>query len=54
MRGWIDLILSNLKHIAKILREDGGYLLMKDDFQVPVSRTKKEQFMNLVKDRFIQ
>jgi two-component system, LytTR family, response regulator len=46
--------IINLKCVAKIMREDGGYLLMKDDFKVPISRGKKEQFMNLVKDRFIQ
>ena len=46
--------IINLKHISKILKEDGGFILMKDGIQVPISRNKKEQFMDLVKDRFIQ
>lgn len=46
--------IINFRHIARILREDGGYLLMKDDYKVPISRNKKEQFMKMVKDRFIQ
>jgi len=46
--------IINLRHVAKILKKDGGYLLMKDDSEIPISRSKKELFMNLVKDRFIQ
>ncbi len=46
--------IINLKYITKILKEDGGYLLMRDDCKVPISRSKKEQFMKLVKSRYIQ
>ena len=46
--------IINLNHVSKILKEDGGYLLMKDGYKVPISRSKKEEFMTLVKDRFIQ
>lgn len=46
--------IINLKYIAKIVKEDGGYLLMKDQGKVPISRSKKDQFMKLVKDRFLQ
>jgi two-component system LytT family response regulator len=46
--------IINLQHVEKILKEDGGYLLMKDDCKIPISRSKKELFMNLVKNRFIQ
>ena len=46
--------IINLKHVEKILKEDGGSLLMKGDCKIPISRSKKELFMNLVKDRFIQ
>jgi two-component system LytT family response regulator len=46
--------IINLRHIEKILREDGGCLLMKDDCKVPISRSKKEQFMKMVRGRFIQ
>ena len=46
--------IINFKHVTKILREDGGYLLMTDNYKVPISRSKKDEFMKLVKDRFIQ
>jgi two-component system LytT family response regulator len=35
--------LVNKKYIKSWLKEDGGYLLLQDGTQVPVSRNKKEQ-----------
>jgi two-component system LytT family response regulator len=32
----------NKKYIKSWIKEDGGYLLMEDKSQVPVSRQKKE------------
>lgn len=46
--------IINLKHVGEILREDGGFILMKDDYKIPISRSKKTQFMKMVSDRFIQ
>ncbi|QES90312.1 LytR/AlgR family response regulator transcription factor [Rhizosphaericola mali] len=34
--------LVNKKFIKSLIREDGGYLLLTDDTQIPISRSKKE------------
>ena len=34
--------LVNKKHIRSLVKDDGGYLLLEDNTQVPVSRLKKE------------
>ena len=46
--------IVNLAHIKKIIREDGGYLLMDGNSKIPISRSKKEDFLSLVKGRFLQ
>lgn len=46
--------IVNLRYIKKVLREDGGYLMMEDGFKVPLSRARKDEFLNLVKDLFLQ
>lgn len=39
--------LVNLSLIKKIVKSEGGYLVMRDGAQIPVSRQKKEEFMAL-------
>lgn len=39
--------LVNKKYIRSWIKEDGGYLLMEDGSQVPVSRSKKEELRQL-------
>jgi two-component system LytT family response regulator len=34
--------LVNKKHIRSLVKDDGGYLLLEDNTQIPVSRLKKE------------
>ncbi len=46
--------IVNLTYIKKILREDGGYLLMNGNSKIPVSRSKKEHFLSMMKGRFLQ
>ena len=46
--------IVNVNSVLKVLREDGGYLLMRDGARVPVARSKKEEFLNLLKHKFIQ
>jgi two-component system, LytTR family, response regulator len=41
--------IVNLKFIKSILREDGGYALMKDGSKIPISRRKKEQLISVLK-----
>jgi len=36
--------LVNINHIRKVLREDGGYVIMSDESKIPISRRKKEAF----------
>ncbi|MCB9293180.1 MAG: response regulator transcription factor [Lewinellaceae bacterium] len=43
--------IVNLNYVTKILREDGGYALMKDGSKVSISRNKKEAFIEALKER---
>lgn len=40
--------LINVKHIKSFIRQEGGYIIMTDDSQVPVSRRKKEKIMEIL------
>lgn len=44
--------IINLALIKKILREDGGYALMEDGCKIPISRRKKEAFLEMVRQMF--
>ena len=39
--------LINLGHISKFVKADGGYIIMQDGSQVPVSRRKKEEITSI-------
>lgn len=41
--------LINMKHVKSYARSDGGFVEMSDSSQVPVSRTKKDFFLNAMK-----
>jgi two-component system, LytTR family, response regulator len=41
--------LINMKHVKSFARSDGGFIEMTDFSQVPVSRTKKDYFLNAMK-----
>ena len=45
--------IINLKQVKKILREDGGYLVMQGEDKIPISRSKKEKLFEIVKTRFL-
>ncbi|MAT54468.1 MAG: DNA-binding response regulator, partial [Saprospirales bacterium] len=42
-----------LEHVKKILREDGGYLVMQDEQKIPISRSRKDKLFEIVKTRFL-
>lgn len=42
--------LVNLRHVKSWIREEGGYLLLDNGDQVPVSRSKKEQLLDALKN----
>ncbi len=42
--------LINMKHVKSYARTDGGFVEMADSSQVPVSRAKKDLFLNAMKE----
>ncbi|GJM33838.1 MAG: DNA-binding response regulator [Saprospiraceae bacterium] len=40
--------LINIHHVLEFMRKDGGYIIMSNDMKVPISRSKKESFMNMM------
>lgn len=38
----------NLGHVREYIRSDGGYLIMMNQFKVPISKSKKEQLLGLL------
>lgn len=41
--------LINLKYFSRYSKKEGGYIVMKDDSEVPLAVRKKEQLFNLIK-----
>jgi two-component system LytT family response regulator len=39
--------LINMNQIKKFVRGDGGYILMNDDTQITIARSKKEEFFEM-------
>jgi two-component system LytT family response regulator len=39
--------LVNLAHIKEFVRADGGYLVMSNNMEIPVSRSRKDELLNL-------
>lgn len=40
--------LINLDYIKKFIKEDGGYILMTDEVQIPIARRRKSKFLSLI------
>ena len=40
--------LINLSYIDHFSKRDGGYVVMKDDAEIPISRRKKEEFLKIL------
>jgi len=40
--------LINLQYIKTVVRNDGGYIIMKDGTEIPISRRKKEMVMDII------
>lgn len=41
--------LVNLNHVARYVRGQGGYLVMKEGVQIPVARTQKSELLQVLK-----
>lgn len=44
--------LINLKHIKEFVKKDGGYIVMDNGISIPVSKDKKEEFLQLIQEVF--
>ena len=40
--------LVNMDYIKTVIRQDGGYIIMKDGSEIPISRRKKEAVMKII------
>lgn len=40
--------LVNLNFILKVIKTEGGFIVMNDNSEVPLARGKKEELMNLI------
>ncbi len=43
--------LINLNHVQQYIRRDGGYIIMKNNLEVPLTTGRKETFMKMIKNR---
>jgi len=46
--------MVNIDFVKKILKEDGGYVLLENDDKVPVSRRRKNDLMELLKSKMLK
>ncbi|VXB44269.1 Two component transcriptional regulator, LytTR family [Flavobacterium sp. 9AF] len=44
--------LINLKHLKEFSKNEGFYLIMENNKSIPLSKEKKEEFLNLINDVF--
>lgn len=44
--------LINLKYVEELIREDGDFLLMENKKRIPISKSKKDEFISVVKETF--
>lgn len=45
--------LINMRHVKSYMRRDGGYVEMTDSSQIPVSRNKKDFFLNAMRQHVV-
>jgi two-component system LytT family response regulator len=43
--------IINLDHVEKYVRADGGYIVMTDKVQIPISREKRQVLINMLATR---
>lgn len=42
--------MINLRHVVKFVRTDGGFVKLSDGSEVPLSRNKKDEFLQMMKE----
>jgi two-component system LytT family response regulator len=45
--------MINLKEVKRMVKSDGGYAVMNDDNNIPISPKKKDEFMELMGKRLV-
>ncbi len=43
----------NLKYVNELVRDDGDYLLMNNQKRIPISKSKRDQFLEVIKETFM-
>ncbi|MDN3492149.1 LytR/AlgR family response regulator transcription factor [Winogradskyella bathintestinalis] len=45
--------LINLKYVDELVKDDGDYLLMNNQKRIPISKSKRDQFLEVIKETFL-
>ncbi|WP_225035725.1 LytR/AlgR family response regulator transcription factor [Winogradskyella sp. SM1960] len=45
--------LINLKYVDELVKDDGDYLLMTNKKRIPISKSKRDQFLEVIKETFL-
>ena len=45
--------LINLRHVDELVKDDGDYLLMHNQKRIPMSKSKRDQFLEVIKETFL-
>ncbi|HEX6224989.1 MAG TPA: LytTR family DNA-binding domain-containing protein [Chryseolinea sp.] len=40
--------LINIRHVQRVVKSEGGYVVMSEDYELDISRRKKDEFMNIL------
>ena len=46
--------MINIDFVKKVLKEDGGYVLLENDDKVPISRRRKNDLMELLNSKMLK
>ena len=45
--------LINLKYVDELVKNDGDYLLLNNQKRIPISKSKRDQFLEVIKETFM-
>ena len=45
--------IVNIDFITKVLKEDGGYVVMDNNVKIPIARRRKDEFLEMLKNTFL-
>ena len=44
--------IINTDFISKVLKEDGGFVVMENGVKIPIARRRKDEFLDMLKSNF--